>query len=331
MFIAPNSCYKKWLQGLWETLEKRVLFIASDELEEVVDDFADYYPVTVKDLGVEMPEASFYPDFYILSQCDVLAISNSTFSVAASMLNERCKFFFRPHLPSKKLIPFNPWDSEPLYWHGSGTWEEEQSGYGLVTANQYLENESNPLQLKIAAVVDVAPAYPEALEWLRGFKIDSPALGKVDNSKILMSGWVLGKSDRAVAVEFIYNGETAVQPPLAESIGCRSAFPGVPLAARSAYKAKLDLQESGGIQVLIKAVLADETRVKLGLVRLQEVVYHFPLGNQKQKYRMKWFFAINEASQGFEIYSQMIKVAVYTAQQNTGWNHIAFMMAPIMN
>ena len=319
MFIAPNSCYKKWLQGLWETLEEPVLFIASDELEEVVDDFADYYPVTVKDLGVEMPEAPFYPDFYILSQCDVLAISNSTFSVAASMLNERCKFFFRPHLPSKTLIPFDPWDSEPLYWHGSGTWEEDESGYGLVTANQSLEKKSNPLHLKIAAVVDVAPAYPEALEWLRGFNIDSPPLGKVDNSKILMSGWVLGKSDRAVAVEFIYNGETLCTTPVG---GYRSdvasAFPGVPLAARSAYKAKLDLagkqQES---EVLIQAVLADETRVKLGLVRLQEVVYHFPLGNQKQKYGMKWFFAINEASPGFEIYSQMIKVAVYTAQQNT--------------
>jgi len=319
MFIAPNSCYKKWLQGLWQTLEEPVLFIASDELEEVVDDFADYYPVTVKDLGVEMPEAPFYPDFYILSQCDVLAISNSTFSVAASMLNERCKFFFRPHLPSKTLIPFDPWDSEPLYWHGSGTWEEDESAYGLVTANQSLEKESNPLQLKIVAVLDVAPAYPEALEWLRGFNIDSPAIGKVDNSEILMSGWVLGKSDRAVAVEFIYNGETICTTPVG---GYRSdvasAFPGVTLAARSAYKAKLEISgKQPESDVLIQAILADETRVKLGVVRLQEVVYQFPLGNQKQKYRMKWFFAINEASPGFEIYSQMIKVAVYTAMQNT--------------
>ncbi|WP_228042674.1 MULTISPECIES: FkbM family methyltransferase [unclassified Tychonema] len=319
MFIAPNSCYKKWLQGLWETLEEPVLFIASDELEEVVDDFADYHPVTVKDLGVEMPEAPFYPDFYILSQCDVLAISNSTFSVAASMLNERCKFFFRPHLPSKTLIPFDPWDSEPLYWHGSGTWEEDESGYGLVTTNQSLEKESNPLRLKIAAVVDVAPAYPEALEWLQAFNIDSPAIGKVDNSEILMSGWVLGKSDRAVAVEFIYNGETVCTTPVG---GYRSdvasAFPGVPLAGRSAYKAKLEISgKQPESDVLIQAILADETCVKLGLVRLQEVVYQFPLGNQKQKYRMKWFFAINEASPGFDIYSQMIKVAVYTALQNT--------------
>ncbi|WP_254173819.1 FkbM family methyltransferase [Planktothrix pseudagardhii] len=112
--IAPSEWYREWLKGLWETLEQPVLFIASDEIENVVGDFVDYNPVTIQDLGVELPLAPFYPEFYILSQCDILAISNSTFSFAASMLNERCKFFFRPHLKYKKLIPYDPWNSEPL-------------------------------------------------------------------------------------------------------------------------------------------------------------------------------------------------------------------------
>jgi hypothetical protein len=30
------------------------------------------------------------------------------------MLNEKGKYFFRPHLSSQKLIPFDPWDSEPF-------------------------------------------------------------------------------------------------------------------------------------------------------------------------------------------------------------------------
>ncbi|NEQ35516.1 MAG: FkbM family methyltransferase [Okeania sp. SIO3I5] len=123
-FVAPTACYKKWLEGLWETLEKPILFIASDELAGVVDDFADYNPITIKDLGIQLPEADFYPEFYVLTQCDILAISNSTFSFTAAMLNENCKFFFRPHLLAKKLIPFEPWNSEPLYQHGYGTWEE---------------------------------------------------------------------------------------------------------------------------------------------------------------------------------------------------------------
>ncbi len=646
--IAPSEWYREWLDGLWETLDEPVLFIASDEIENVVGDFADYNPLTVKDLGVEMPEAPFYPDFYILSQCDVLATSNSTFSFAAAMLNERCKFFFRPNLQKNKLIPFDPWNSEPLLrdnpnaeagtqpqpanirnkcklsvcailkneapyliewlefhkivgverfylydnnstdnpfdivkpyiesgeviWHewslipgqlqayehcletyrqasewiafidmdeflfptekddikevleefydspavavnwlvfgssghktrpeglqienftkrGVNDWEINKHIKSIVrpveaigpdsphdfrylndrvattenkepivgpwstvnsvqklrinhymtrslqesqekmlrgkadtldprpwmfdltdrnevedltiqrfvpklreavdkiispspmtqilteqsrlqsklyemqiqleefqtelddtqkklalsesqlhqTEQQLKESnyrvqqfevdlqripkvkESNPLQRKILAVVDVTPAYPEALEWLRGFHLDSPTVGKVDNDEILFSGWVLGKSDRAVAVEFIYNDETVLTIPVN---GYRSdvvsAYPELPLAANSTYEARLKIAvKQPEFEVLLQAVLANETRVKLGVVRLQEVEYKFPLGNQKQKYRMKWFFAINEASPGFEIYSQMIKVAVYTAQQNT--------------
>lgn len=113
-FIAPSEWYREWLRGLWETLDNPVLFIASDEPERVVDDFADYHPLTINDLGITLPEAPFYPDFYILSHCDIVAISNSSFSFAASMLNQQGKFFFRPHWPTQKLIPFDPWNSEPL-------------------------------------------------------------------------------------------------------------------------------------------------------------------------------------------------------------------------
>jgi FkbM family methyltransferase len=113
-FIAPTQWYLDWLEGFWETLDDPILFIASDEPETVVQDFADYHPITAKDLNIELPEASFYPDFYILSQCDGAAISNSSFSFAACMVNERGKFFFRPHRLTQKLIPFDPWNSEPL-------------------------------------------------------------------------------------------------------------------------------------------------------------------------------------------------------------------------
>ncbi|NEO52694.1 MAG: FkbM family methyltransferase [Okeania sp. SIO3B5] len=143
-FVAPTACYKKWLEGLWETLDKPVLFIASDDLAGVVDDFADYNPITIKDLGVQLPEADFYPEFYILTKCDVLAISNSTFSFTAAMLNENCKFFFRPHLQAKKLIPFDPWNSEPLYKHGYGTWEEPtQQSYSQFSTEVVTKSQSS--------------------------------------------------------------------------------------------------------------------------------------------------------------------------------------------
>ncbi|MEG3841898.1 FkbM family methyltransferase [Microcoleus sp. herbarium14] len=113
---APSEWYKEWLRGLWERLDEPVLFIASDEIEKVIEDFAEYSPVTAKDLGADLDEAEFYPDFYILSQCDVVAISNSSFSFAACMLSETGKFFFRPDWSAQKLIPFDPWNSEPLLW-----------------------------------------------------------------------------------------------------------------------------------------------------------------------------------------------------------------------
>jgi len=111
-FIAPSQWYKEWLKGFWETLEDPVLFIASDEPEKVVSDFVEYKPVTSAQLGMELAEAPFYPDFYILTQCDAVAISNSTFSFVACMLNKRGKIFARPTLSNRKLIPFDPWNSE---------------------------------------------------------------------------------------------------------------------------------------------------------------------------------------------------------------------------
>jgi tetratricopeptide (TPR) repeat protein len=114
-FIAPNKWYKDWLAGFWDTLEDPILFIASDESEKVASEFSEYNPLTLKDLNIRLQELEFYADFYLLSCCDAMAISNSSFSFAAAMLNEHCRFFFRPHLPTGKLIPFDPWDSLVLF------------------------------------------------------------------------------------------------------------------------------------------------------------------------------------------------------------------------
>lgn len=114
LYAAPSEWYLEWLRGMWSTLDRPVLFIASDDIDNVIGDFAEYNPVTSKSLGANFPEAEFYPDFYLLSKCDILAISNSTFSFMASVLNEDGRCFMRPHLPTKKLISFVPWKSFPI-------------------------------------------------------------------------------------------------------------------------------------------------------------------------------------------------------------------------
>jgi hypothetical protein len=57
----------------------------------------------------------------MLSQCDVVGISNSVFSFAACLLNERGQQFFRPCWDfSTQFVQFDPWDSLPLLYIGDG-------------------------------------------------------------------------------------------------------------------------------------------------------------------------------------------------------------------
>jgi hypothetical protein len=113
-FIAPAAWYRAWLATFWDSLEEPVLYLASDEPDQVGDAFADYAPVLGRDLGVAVPDFDFYLDFHLLAHADRLAISNSVFSFAASMLNERATHFVRPVLREQRLVPFDPWDSKPL-------------------------------------------------------------------------------------------------------------------------------------------------------------------------------------------------------------------------
>jgi hypothetical protein len=119
-WVAPTEWYVTWLEQLWPTLKKPVLFIASDDLEHVLPDFKRFNPVTSKELipnfQLSVPpsiDVSFYPDYWLLTQCDYLAISNSTFSFSASMLNDGCKVFMRPDIHKRKLVQYNPWNSSP--------------------------------------------------------------------------------------------------------------------------------------------------------------------------------------------------------------------------
>ncbi|GAB0498068.1 hypothetical protein MMPV_009409 [Pyropia vietnamensis] len=119
-YCAPTSWYLEWLAKVWPTLENPVLCVASDDLEAVLRDFAEYNPITSEAAGLEMPEsfrgkgAGFFPDWYMLTQCDVLAISNSTFSFTACMANKRPGArFFRAHY-LHRMEEIAPWNADPI-------------------------------------------------------------------------------------------------------------------------------------------------------------------------------------------------------------------------
>lgn len=112
-WVAPERWYLDWLAAAWPRLDKPVLYIATDDAA-VAGAFASYDPVQAADLGVAIPGADFYLDFHVLTEADALAISNSSFSFAAAMLNARAASFLRPDRNQQALVPFDPWNADVL-------------------------------------------------------------------------------------------------------------------------------------------------------------------------------------------------------------------------
>lgn len=112
-WIAPETWYLDWLAALWPQLDQPVLYIASDDLE-ISRKFAAYAPITAADFAPPLAGAEFYEDFHLLTQADHLAISNSSFSFVAGMLNEQAKNFVRPDLAAQRLVAYDPWTAEVL-------------------------------------------------------------------------------------------------------------------------------------------------------------------------------------------------------------------------
>lgn len=119
-YCAPTSWYIELLKEIWSTLENPILFVASDDLDAVLRDFAEYSPVTADMIGLTIPDsmshlkAGFFPDWWSLTQCDVLAISNSTFSFSAAMVNQRPGArVFRAHY-ADRMVEVDPWNADPI-------------------------------------------------------------------------------------------------------------------------------------------------------------------------------------------------------------------------
>ncbi len=114
-FIAPSAWYLSWLQEQRSRWQRPVIYVATDDEPAIRRDFAGLRIVTQRDLALgPLPFPEFYLDFYLLSQANVVAISNSSFSFAACLLNRVATHFVRPVLPAQRLVPFDPWDAKPL-------------------------------------------------------------------------------------------------------------------------------------------------------------------------------------------------------------------------
>ena len=112
-WIAPLSWYKEWLEAVWPTLHNPVLYIATDD-RSVLGEFRHYQPRTANSIATVPNELEFVVDFFMLTRANIVAISNSTFSFVASMLNRKAASFLRPDDSSAGLIDYDPWNAMPL-------------------------------------------------------------------------------------------------------------------------------------------------------------------------------------------------------------------------
>ncbi len=113
-FLAPDQWYLDWLETLGNAHGDVTVYIASDEPEEAVSAFSDFRVVTAADSGIAPLQPGFFLDFAALSVAPKVAIANSSFSFAATMLNGEGDEFMRPSLRERRLIPYDPWAAEVL-------------------------------------------------------------------------------------------------------------------------------------------------------------------------------------------------------------------------
>jgi hypothetical protein len=112
-WIAPTAWYARWLDSIWGNLRRPVLYVATDDAR-TVGELSRFAPLTAAELGVEIPGAEFLADFQVMRDADLLAVSNSSFSFVAAMLNTRAQDFLRPQREAEGLVPFDPWNAPVL-------------------------------------------------------------------------------------------------------------------------------------------------------------------------------------------------------------------------
>lgn len=107
--ITRTALYLDWLEQVWPTLDRPVLFIASDDIEMVKQDFSRYRPYSLDDLAEPWRNNEYLQDFFILMNCDILGISTGGFAASAALLNRRARLFVCPAQDNRGVVAFEPY------------------------------------------------------------------------------------------------------------------------------------------------------------------------------------------------------------------------------
>lgn len=131
-YLTPNRWYLEWLEKHWDDYDDPVLLIASETPEDRRA-FAKYKPVMSSDLvqlgcdpyrvynyleadmaAPTRESMDWFPDWWLLTQCNVLAMGNSTFSYTAAMVARQLQACYRSRLSLQAFERIDPWNDWPL-------------------------------------------------------------------------------------------------------------------------------------------------------------------------------------------------------------------------
>ena len=95
--------------------ESAKVYLASDDSEKIVEILKNEgINVLTSDHFTSNPNEFFLWDFIALVVSDIFVASNSSMSIAASMLNKNAKIFSRSNSPNGEFYSFLPWRTEVL-------------------------------------------------------------------------------------------------------------------------------------------------------------------------------------------------------------------------
>jgi hypothetical protein len=109
-------------------------------------------------------------------------------------------------------------------------------------------------------------------EQLQGRNIEAPKPGgRVDSTTIHVAGWVLGRNSPALTVEIVHDGTVLQGAPIdVDRPDIVAAFPEVPGAEQSGFRTNVPIPDADEFELLVQAVLQDETTIPLGVIRAQQ-------------------------------------------------------------
>lgn len=120
---------------------------------------------------------------------------------------------------------------------------------------------------------------------LWGYAIDFPRVGTQTNPYAIdIRGWVLGKSSPVIEVELIQDNAVIQNISVCQSRpDVAKLYPGEPLAEKCGFSKEVEIgMLPAKSDFLLNAVLQDNTRLALGVVRLKQEVHHWDRRQQQR-------------------------------------------------